>query len=254
MLGKFIKFSFVPLVAFLLGGLTMLSIVHSARQNSILSSVQEIQSRDNISDNLERRAKDAVSLSRHSAVNVMSMSIMGVVSSSTGTYIKNKDSFYILTVAHGVVGPCELMRIVIAGDMVKCLEYVHINIEQDYAIIKIDENPHVKPVHIPSTTPRNNHWDESLSIQSTVFYTGFPNGMGPMTFRGNIVGYDERENVYLHSFAWPGSSGSGVFNEDGKLIGYVMAISVGNTDYGIDVLEDIVIIAPLYKIDWSVLE
>ena len=74
------------------------------------------------------------------------------------------------------------------------------------------------------------------------------------TLDGKIVGFNDNEDMFIHSYAWPGASGSGVFNEDGKLIGYIMAISLGFTEYGISVLEDIVIVVPLFKIDWDELE
>ena len=41
--------------------------------------------------------------------------------------------------------------------------------------------------------------------------------------------------------------------ESGKLIGIITAISVGSTEFGIDVLEDIMIVIPLYKIEWDML-
>ena len=93
-----------------------------------------------------------------------------------------------------------------------------------------------------------------MAIQTKIYYTGYPNGLGPFTIDGKVVGFDSSENIYIHSFAWPGSSGSGVFNEKGQMIGYTMAISVGATEYGIDVLEDIVIVVPLYKINWNMLQ
>ena len=157
--------SAVTLVSLLVGLALASSFKHAQ-----LSSVSEIQSPNNVSELLERRASLAIRKSRNSAVNVMSISEEGTVSSSSGTY-----------------------------------------------------------------------------------YTGYPNGQGPLTFAGEISGHDSSENVYVHSFAWPGSSGSGVFSDSGKLIGIIVAISVGSTEFGIDVLEDIVIVIPLYKIDWDML-
>jgi len=85
-----------------------------------------------------------------------------------------------------------------------------------------------------------------------VFYTGFPNSTGPLTFSGNIIGYMEGDYIYLESFGWGGSSGAGVFTANGKFIGYLLAVDVGETEeYGVDVLEDIVIIVPAFKIDWT---
>jgi len=43
----------------------------------------------------------------------------------------------------------------------------------------------------------------------------------------------------------------GVFNERGKLIGYILALDVGVSEYGVDILEDIVVIVPTHHVDWS---
>jgi len=67
------------------------------------------------------------------------------------------------------------------------------------------------------------------------------------------VGYADGDYVYMNSFAWGGASGSGVFTAKGQFVGYVLAIDIGQTDYGVDVLEDIVIVVPAFKIDWATL-
>ena len=84
-----------------------------------------------------------------------------------------------------------------------------------------------------------------------MFYTGYPNSTGPLTIAGSVVGYALGDFIYLDSFAWGGASGSGVFSSDGKFIGYILAIDIGQTEYGIDVLENIVIVVPAFKIDWG---
>ena len=66
-----------------------------------------------------------------------------------------------------------------------------------------------------------------------------------------MVGYSREEYLYVFSHAYGGASGSGVFSEKGKYIGYVVAIDVGVNEYGTDVLENIVIVAPSYNIDWE---
>jgi RNase H-fold protein (predicted Holliday junction resolvase) len=41
-----------------------------------------------------------------------------------------------------------------------------------------------------------------------------------------------------------------VFNDRGKLIGIIMALDVGTTQYGVDVLENLLIVVPVHHIDW----
>jgi hypothetical protein len=42
-----------------------------------------------------------------------------------------------------------------------------------------------------------------------------------------------------------------VFSYDGNMIGIVIALNVGLTGAGYDVLEDLVIVTPLFMIDWD---
>ena len=84
-----------------------------------------------------------------------------------------------------------------------------------------------------------------------LIYTGFPNTIGPLTITGNVAGFGGSEYLYIISYAWQGSSGSGVFDKNGKYIGYVVAIDVGQTEFGIQVLENLVLVAPAFKVDWS---
>jgi len=58
--------------------------------------------------------------------------------------------------------------------------------------------------------------------------------------------------INIRAYAWAGSSGSAVYTEDGYLIGYVLAVDVGGSEFGGDVLENILIVAPAYQIDWDV--
>jgi hypothetical protein len=54
------------------------------------------------------------------------------------------------------------------------------------------------------------------------------------------------------SYAWSGSSGSGVFSQDGKYIGYVLAIDVGESGFGgAAILENVVLVIPAFKINWA---
>ena len=90
----------------------------------------------------------------------------------------------------------------------------------------------------------------TISTQTTTFYTRYPNEGGPYTFDGKIVGYKEGEALFVDSYGWSGSSGSGVFSDNGKLIGYVMALEVGETYFGRQVLENFIWVVPLFKVDW----
>jgi hypothetical protein len=105
-------------------------------------------------------------------------------------------------------------------------------------------------VRIGDQSPRRKEWVAELATQNTVFYTGYPNDGGPYTFDGRIVGYNENTAVYVDSFGWSGSSGAGVFSQTGNLIGWVMALEVGDSYFGRQVLENFMWVIPLFKVDW----
>ena len=86
-----------------------------------------------------------------------------------------------------------------------------------------------------------------------VYFTGYPNNIGPLTVSGEIIGYTSSGLIYVRAYAWAGASGSAVFTSDGFLIGYVLAVDVGQSEYGQDVIEDILLVAPAYQIDCGVI-
>ena len=171
----------------------------------------------------------------------------------SGTYFVANDKYYVVTVHHGIHGPCWLVTIIYESNYHKCKKFVEINEENDYVIIEL-ENPigGRTPVRIPEDLPHGNEWKRSYSILNNIIYTGYPNTLGPLTLRGDVVGYDHNEYIYIFSHAYGGASGSGVFTGKGKYIGFIVAIDVGATELGPDVLENIVIVAPAFNIDWSV--
>jgi len=173
------------------------------------------------------------------------------VSSSSGTYLKLDGKYYVLTTAHGILGDCNAVLISVGDKRYECKRYAEINRLVDYAIIEVEKIPTVEAVEIPTFLPRGSRWAAVYSIMNKTYYTGYPNNSGPVTLSGEVIGYTSADFLLLDSFAWSGSSGSGVFSEDGKFIGYVLAIDIGETPYGIDVLEDMVIVVPSFKINWA---
>ena len=99
----------------------------------------------------------------------------------------------------------------------------------------------IKPIKILKDIPRGKQWKKNLSVMTKIYYTGFPNTAGPLSFSGHIAGFTADEYIYLDSYAWSGASGSGIFSENGKFIGYIVAIDVGATEFGAQVLENIIV-------------
>ena len=217
-------------------------------------TMAEIQHFSNISDDYSRAYKKAAQKSRASAVMVMSGDLFfrGFAMSS-GTYFIANDTPYVITAAHGIFGSCFLTTISHDESLYDCDEIVAIDRETDYAIIRLKEKmANREPVNIPRDLPRGSQWKSSYSLLNKIIYTGYPNVIGPLTLKGDVIGYTYDDYIYVFSHAYGGSSGSGVLSADGKYIGLIMAISVGESEFGVDVLENIVIVTPAYKVDWSV--
>jgi hypothetical protein len=244
-----LKISLVVLASFAISLGLHVSVSESIR----MPTTAEMKGLDNISKDLDSKEKQAAILSRHSVLKVLSSreDIAGFTKMS-GTYAEHDDKFYVITAAHGIIGGCELVFVAAGNDSIyNCIKYIIVDQEADYAIIQIEEVSTRTPVKLERVVPAPRQWLQETSVLNEVFYTGYPNGLGPLTFRGSVAGVSAENYIYLHSYAWPGSSGAGVFSNDGKLIGIVVALNVGLTEAGYDVLEDLVIITPLFIVDWE---
>jgi hypothetical protein len=217
-----------------------------------MPTASEMGSLDNVSGDLDTKEARSVDLSRQSIVQILTTTEKSSgFSKMSGTYVVYGDRFYVITAAHGVHGECEYFFAATSSDVYECIRYILINQTIDYAIVEVEEIPDREPVELAQVIPSNSEWRQETSALNEVFYTGYPNGLGPLTFRGSVAGMSEHNYILLHSYAWPGSSGSGVFSYDGNMIGIVIALNVGFTPAGYDVLEDLVIVTPLFMIDWD---
>jgi hypothetical protein len=234
----------------LLGGAAILGAHKSAEKSLTAPTEAEINSLANVGSSLSEHEARAVIRSRQSAVLVMSMDIEDGISASSGTYITYKGKYFILTTSHGVGPHCAFTQVVLGEEMFDCTQYVLRDPQTDYVVFQIDPLPHRTPVRIPADTPHRREWVTEIGTQNSVFYTGFPNQGGPYTFDGKVVGYRAREAIFVDSYGWSGSSGAGVFSHNGNLIGWVMALEVGETYFGRQVLENFIWVIPLFKVDW----
>ncbi len=212
----------------------------------------QIQKDDNISKHYTVSHRKAIKKSRESAVQVFSIEpSQGLLSTFTGTYFESFGSYFVITVAHGIQGACEDTKIVYKTDFYDCKKYITVDNQIDYAIIQVDKIEDRKPIKIPSDIPKNKQWILSYSLLNKLIYTGYPNTIGPLTISGEVSGFANSEYIYMISYAWQGSSGSGVFDSKGKFIGHVIAVDVGQTEFGFQILQNVVLVVPAFKIDWT---
>tara|TARA_Y100000310_G_scaffold291151_1_gene318886 strand:+ start:814 stop:1575 length:762 start_codon:yes stop_codon:yes gene_type:complete len=240
-------------IAFLIGASLAILALSSALISLEVPTLEETQEPANVSSLLSHEEQRGAKKSRQSAVRVLSMAENGQIASSSGTYITAQSKYYVISVMHGIHGTCETTRVHSHAGFSNCMRFVTLNEIADYAIIEIEKIPSLVPVKIPPSIPKGYEWKNAIAAQTEIFYTGFPNNTGPLTFNGRTIGYTDEGFVYLDSFAWGGSSGAGVFTADGKFIGYILAIDLGQTEFGISVLENIVIMVPAFNIDWAII-
>jgi hypothetical protein len=251
---KTLKILFIIIFCGLVGVGTGMLTFHRIQQLTELPSLSEIMSDKNISTYLTRTEQKVIQKSRLSSVKVVSLALgQDLFMIATGTYFTMKDRYFVLTVNHGVPGDCKYTKINVNGKFLNCKQFIELNLIADYAIIEVDEIEGREPIDMSSVLPRGHQWKQALAIMNEVYYTGYPNNTGPLTIKGEIIGYTPGGLIYMHSHAWSGASGSGVFNASGDLIGYVLAVDIGFSELGGDVLESVVIIAPTYQIDWDVI-
>jgi hypothetical protein len=205
-----------------------------------------------VSDFYSASHKKAIKKSRDSAVRLISIDILsGSVSTFSGTYVKSYGSYFVVTVAHGMVGNCDSTKVVYEQELYDCIKLIDMSIENDYAIIQVEEIQDRNAVDIERDLPKRNQWKNVYTLLNKVVYTGYPNSIGPLSIDGSIAGASGNSFIYLYSYAWEGSSGSGVFDHRGKYIGHIVAIDVGKTEFGVQVLNNVVLVIPSFKIDWT---
>ena len=248
---EFVKSFFKILAATTAISMVTAFITYSVVTNNSVPYKHQIENDDNISSYYSVSFKNAIKKSRQSTVQIVSILMQqGMISTSSGTYFESHGGYFVVGVAHGILSECEMIKIVVDDNLHDCKKLITIDQNADYSIIQIDKLEDRVPIKIPRDLPNNKQWINSFSILNKVVYTGYPNNIGPITIPGQVAGYSGSSYAYILSYAWQGSSGSGVFDHNGKYIGYVVAIDVGQTEMGMQILENVVLVMPAYNIDW----
>lgn len=183
-----------------------------------------------------------ISNSRQATVKVIAFSEWGQ-SVGTGTIYQKNGKAFMITAAH-VFGPEPGIFYIDTGYEKMLGKIVYLNQKLDIAIVSLPGIGSVNPIPF-DTTPL-----KSIRIGDEILYSGFPNNEGIMTIKGYISGVSHKGDIYLHSYAWPGASGSSVFDSKGRLLGILIAVSVGSDYLGEPtIIEDIVLIVPINLIE-----
>ena len=183
-------------------------------------------------------------ISRNSAVRVRIMYSAGSIR-GTGTYFRFKGHTIVVTAAHlYALGPAtplvsEAMIVTPHEKVVGTL--VYIDRIADIAVFKVPT--------LDSRTPAKFKRTLSYEVGCDVVYSGFPGANSLLTIPGKISGSGFGSDLAMYSFAWGGSSGSGVFDTDGRFVGVLVSIMVGPSPVGKQLIGSIVYVAPANLMD-----
>jgi len=167
-------------------------------------------------------------------INAFSGESNGVITGS-GNYFKIGDQDFIMTAAHVVDNMSKVFVTERSGFTYEA-EVRHIDYFRDIAIIV----PERKLMYTEAIDYRSSKY---IEIGKEVFYCGNPNNQTFLNFHGRVSGM-EGQFLLINNFAWPGSSGSVVFNKEGRVVGVLSAVSVDNPTGFPVLLPNIVRIGP----------
>ena len=161
----------------------------------------------------EKDLKDATA----SSIIITAATERGSVATGSGNYFHIHGHRFILTAAHVVDGFAAIAVTERSGDIHRA-RVVHVDNSLDMAIIVVDE-----PLRF--TKPVDYRPSRRIDVGKEVFYCGHPNQMYFTSYHGRISGLNG-QYILADTFAWPGSSGSVIFDKGGRVVGTVSAVSL----------------------------
>jgi len=179
--------------------------------------------------------------------SVIVQGVTGDVPTGTGSgnYFKLGKKRFILTAAHVVEGE-EKIFIMEKGYSMTEAEVVYLDSETDIAVLVPKERLRYTKA-IPFRRDINNQMGEK------VYHCGHPAREGFHISEGLLTG-THMDTLLINTFAWPGSSGSVLFDEDGRVLGVLSAIRISQP-FGIpDMIEHIVLAGNIKMLDQKTLK
>lgn len=164
----------------------------------------------------------------------------------SGNYFRLGKHRFIITAAH-VVDNADQIMITEKGMTSTEGEVIYLDTNADIAILKPKEKLRYTKA-LPFRRDINNQMGEKI------YHTGHPAREGWHMSEGILSG-THNDVLMLNSFAWPGSSGSVVFDEKGRVLGVVSAIRM-DAIMGVfpTYIEHIILASNIKVLDQSVLK
>ena len=183
-------------------------------------------------------------ISRSSAVKVIGFN----GGHGSGSYVKINGEYFVITAKH-VVDNGWLFVIQGTGTESVIGQVIYRSSNQDLALLRIPKMNSRKTADVVATNMKE------FKVGDEVVYTGFPSSYELLTSVGIVSGYEEIYGaILLQGWAWPGSSGSGVLDENGKLVGVVVAIGKEYTYSTPQLIETLVYIIALNEKEFNAMK
>tara|TARA_R110000851_G_scaffold21909_4_gene65289 strand:+ start:5201 stop:5935 length:735 start_codon:yes stop_codon:yes gene_type:complete len=136
----------------------------------------------------------------------------------SGNYFKMRKKRFIITAAHVVDTPDQAIMIMEKGGIETEAKVAYMDIDSDIAVlVPIKRLKYTKA--IPFRRDITNQMGEKI------YHCGHPAREGWHISEGLLTGVHS-DTLLVNSFVWPGSSGSVIFDEGGRVVGVVSAIRV----------------------------
>jgi serine protease Do len=199
--------------------------------------------------NLHVFAETSLKKSYKSSLIITAFNSEGEMSGGSGNYFKVYRKKFILTALHVVEGAKEVF-VTDKGGMVYKATVRHRDPLRDIAILTVEEQiKYAKAVEyrIP----------QGFEVGKSISYCGNPEGHFFTCYSGMVSG-TSGGSLLADIFAWPGSSGSVVFDNAGRVVGILSAVPV-SAPTGVPVLiPRMVRISPMFHLSqdkiWEVLD
>ncbi len=237
--------NFTERVKILLLAFLIIALPAGAQDNQVQPETQTLQQNNDSPVEIINSSSLIVNgdqkISRESAVKVSTL----YGGHGSGTLVKIGKHYVVITAGHVAQGN---FIFAVQGEKGETVigELIYISSRADLAVIKVPNLVSRKPAKLKQTNSL-----EDLKVGAPVVYTGYPSSYELLTSVAMVSGYyPDYNSVILQGFAWPGSSGSGVFDSSGKMRGVVVAIGAENlSGVGRQLLETLVYIHPLHEED-----